>query len=83
MLLGGGLLQAANGRLLGAIETGLQETAPRPSSGRRHRRPIVGAALLALDELGAGGEARSASGVSYAARSVEARTLTTKGGSDG
>jgi N-acetylglucosamine kinase-like BadF-type ATPase len=52
VVLGGGVIQAADGRLLGAIETGLREVGPaiqvRPSTAP----PIVGAALLGLDELG-------------------------------
>ena len=53
VLLGGGLLQATNGRLLGAIEAGLHETAPaavvrpaaRPRSSAQRSSP--------LDEIGA------------------------------
>ncbi len=58
VLLGGGLLQATNGRLLGAIEAGLHETAPAAVVRQAASPPIVGAALLALDEIGAGGEAQ-------------------------
>jgi N-acetylglucosamine kinase-like BadF-type ATPase len=58
VLLGGGLLQAGDGRLLAAIENGLHELGPglvvRPTASP----PIVGAALLALDELGAPPEAQ-------------------------
>jgi N-acetylglucosamine kinase-like BadF-type ATPase len=58
VLLGGGLLQATNGRLLGAIEAGLHETAPAAVVRQAASPPIVGAALLALDEMGANGEAQ-------------------------
>jgi N-acetylglucosamine kinase-like BadF-type ATPase len=58
VLLGGGLLQATNGRLLGAIEAGLHETAPAAVVRQAASPPIVGAALLALDEIGANGEAQ-------------------------
>jgi N-acetylglucosamine kinase-like BadF-type ATPase len=58
VLLGGGLLQAANGRLIGAIEAGLYEAAPAAVVRQAPSPPIVGAALLALDELGANGEAQ-------------------------
>jgi N-acetylglucosamine kinase-like BadF-type ATPase len=51
VLLGGGLLQAGDGRLLGAIEAGLQEVAPTVIVRRTMSPPIVGAALLALDGL--------------------------------
>jgi N-acetylglucosamine kinase-like BadF-type ATPase len=53
VLLGGGLLQAGDGRLLGAIEAGLTEVdgslVVRPAGSP----PIVGAALLALDQANA------------------------------
>ena len=59
VLLGGGLLQAGDGRLLSAIEGALHEIGPalvvRPTASP----PIVGAALLALDELGAGPDAQA------------------------
>ena len=58
VLLGGGLLQAANGRLIGAIEAGLYEAAPAAVVRQAPSPPIVGAALLALDELGGNGEAQ-------------------------
>ena len=58
VLLGGGLLQATNGRLLGAIETGLHETVPAAVVRQAVSPPIVGAALLALDEIGVSGEAQ-------------------------
>ena len=54
VLLGGGMFRTGDGRLLGAIEAGV-------GAGVEVRvaasEPIVGAALLALDELGAGPEA--------------------------
>jgi N-acetylglucosamine kinase-like BadF-type ATPase len=52
VLLGGGLLQARDGRLLGAIESGLHEVEPRIVVRRSRSAPIVGAALLGLDALG-------------------------------
>ena len=57
VLLGGGLLQSGDGRLLGAIETGLRDVGPRITAGRHSSPPIVGAALRGLDQLGAGPEA--------------------------
>ena len=58
VVLGGGLLAAGNGRLLDAIELGLRAVGPqlvvRPTSAP----PVVGAALLGLDALGADAEAR-------------------------
>jgi N-acetylglucosamine kinase-like BadF-type ATPase len=58
VLLGGGLLQATNGRLIGAIQAGLHEAAPAAVVRQAPSPPIVGAALLALDELGADSEAQ-------------------------
>jgi N-acetylglucosamine kinase-like BadF-type ATPase len=54
VLLGGGMFRAGDGRLLGAIEAGL---GPGVEVRVAASEPIVGAALLGLDELGAGPEA--------------------------
>lgn len=59
VLLGGGLLQGGDGRLLAAIEGGLHDVAPAVAVRPASSPPIVGAALLALDELGAEAEARA------------------------
>jgi N-acetylglucosamine kinase-like BadF-type ATPase len=59
VLLGGGLLQAGDGRLLSAIEDALHEVGPVLVVRTTASPPIVGAALLALDELGAGPEAQN------------------------
>ena len=53
LLLGGGLLQAGDGRLLGRIEAGMREVGPEIAVRRSSSPPIVGAVLLALDSLGA------------------------------
>lgn len=53
VLLGGGLLQAGNARLLEGIEAGLSEVGPEITARVNEAPPIVGAALLALDEIGA------------------------------
>jgi N-acetylglucosamine kinase-like BadF-type ATPase len=53
VVLGGGLLQSGNRRLLGGIEAGLCEIGPGLSMRVARSRPIVGAALLGLDRLGA------------------------------
>jgi N-acetylglucosamine kinase-like BadF-type ATPase len=58
VLLGGGLLQATNGRLIGEIQAGLHEAAPAAVVRQAAWPPIVGAALLALDELGADSDAQ-------------------------
>jgi len=58
VILGGGLLRAGDGRLLGAIERGLRAVGPEIVVRAADAPPIVGAALLGLDELGAGAEAQ-------------------------
>jgi N-acetylglucosamine kinase-like BadF-type ATPase len=55
VLLGGGLLQGENSRVVERIRTGLAGITVRLTGAP----PIVGAALLALDELGADREARA------------------------
>ena len=57
IVLGGGVLQAGDPRLLGAIEEGLHELGPGLTVRLVESPPVVGAALLGLDELGAEAEA--------------------------
>ena len=57
VILGGGVLRSGNGRLLSRIEAELLEVAPNSNVRVCTEPPIVGAALLALDEIGAGSEA--------------------------
>jgi N-acetylglucosamine kinase-like BadF-type ATPase len=57
VVLGGGLFRSGNGHLLGAIEAGLRDVSPTISAHPPAAPPIAGAALLALDELGASPEA--------------------------
>ena len=57
VVLGGGVLQAGNARLLGGIETGLREVGPRLVVHVAASRPIVGSVLLGLDRLGASPDA--------------------------
>jgi N-acetylglucosamine kinase-like BadF-type ATPase len=57
VLLGGGLLRAGDGRLLGSIEQGLRELGEQIVVQRTASPPVVGAALFGLDALGAGEEA--------------------------
>ncbi len=54
VLLGGGMFRAGDGRLMGAIEAGV---GPEVQVRVAASEPIVGAALLGLDDLGAGPEA--------------------------
>lgn len=51
--LGGGLMQSGDARLIGAIKAGLAHHAPAATIHVTSSPPIVGAALLGLDELGA------------------------------
>jgi N-acetylglucosamine kinase-like BadF-type ATPase len=53
VLLGGGLMRAANGRLEGAIAEGLREVGSQITARVVPELPIVGAALLGLDDLAA------------------------------
>jgi N-acetylglucosamine kinase-like BadF-type ATPase len=58
VLLGGGLLQPGDGPLSAAVEAGLREVAPQTSVAATSSPPIVGAALLGLDAIGAPVEAQ-------------------------
>jgi len=57
VLLGGGLMRGADGALIGAVEAGLADLGSSIAIRRTSAPPILGAALLALDELGAAPEA--------------------------
>ncbi len=59
VLLGGGVLQDADGDLLAAIAAGLKEAAPGVTVRPTASPAIVGAALLGLDQLDAGLEAQA------------------------
>jgi N-acetylglucosamine kinase-like BadF-type ATPase len=59
LLLGGGLLQAGDGRLLERIEEEIRLVSPAIAVRRASSPPIVGAVLLALDALGAPREAQA------------------------
>jgi hypothetical protein len=58
VLLGGGMFRTGDGRLLGAIEAGLRQLGEAVTPRVADSHPIVGAALLALDDLGAGPDAQ-------------------------
>ena len=58
VLLGGGLLQPGNGRLLDGIDAGMRDVGPAITVRTTTLPPIVGAALLGLDELGANPDAQ-------------------------
>jgi N-acetylglucosamine kinase-like BadF-type ATPase len=58
VLLGGGLLQTGDGLLSAAVEEELRRLAPRATVTAPSSPPIVGAALLGLDALGADADAQ-------------------------
>jgi N-acetylglucosamine kinase-like BadF-type ATPase len=53
VVLGGGVLASGNTRLLSGIEAGLAERAPHSRAQLVRSRPILGAALLTLETVGA------------------------------
>jgi N-acetylglucosamine kinase-like BadF-type ATPase len=59
VLLGGGLVQSGNGRLVGAVRAGLADVGTVLAVRATTSAPIVGATLLGLDALGAPPEAKS------------------------
>jgi N-acetylglucosamine kinase-like BadF-type ATPase len=59
VLLGGGLTRSGDGRLIGAVQSGLKKEAPAATVRATSSPPIVGAALLGLDKLEAGREAQT------------------------
>jgi N-acetylglucosamine kinase-like BadF-type ATPase len=58
IVVGGGLMRTADSELLGRIESGLRRVGPRLILRRTTAPPIVGAALLGLDAVGAGRDAQ-------------------------
>jgi N-acetylglucosamine kinase-like BadF-type ATPase len=59
VVLGGGLLKSAQARVLDAIAAGLAEVGPAIEVHPTSSAPVVGAALLGLDELGADAAAQA------------------------
>jgi N-acetylglucosamine kinase-like BadF-type ATPase len=59
VVLGGGLLRAGSARLDGRIDANIHAAAPRARIVRTSQPPVVGAAVLALDEAGASASARA------------------------
>jgi N-acetylglucosamine kinase-like BadF-type ATPase len=59
VLVGGGLVQAGDGRLVDAVSAGLTAAELRLTVRATSSSPIVGAALLGLDELGASPQAKA------------------------
>jgi N-acetylglucosamine kinase-like BadF-type ATPase len=77
VLLGGGLLQG-DGRLTSAVEDELRQLAPQATVAAPESPPIVGAALLGLDTLGAGADAQA-----RAREELEAAVAAERGGDGG
>jgi hypothetical protein len=73
VVLGGGLLQSADGHLVAAIDSELRDVAPKVVVRTTGTPAIVGAALLGLDDLGsdAAADARLRSELDAAARRIE------------
>ena len=59
VLIGGGLVQAGDGKLVDAVSTGVAEAGLRLTVRATSSAPIVGATLLGLDALDASPEAKS------------------------
>jgi N-acetylglucosamine kinase-like BadF-type ATPase len=59
VVLGGGIFQSGDGGLLRAVEDGLGEVAPRATLRTPRVSPVLGAALAALDDLGADADAHA------------------------
>ncbi len=74
VVLGGGLLRAAPEPIIERISDGVREVAPKAHVRLAERAPIVGAALLGLDELGVDGEA-----VTRATRELQAAFVEIEG----
>ena len=72
--LGGGLMQSDDPRLIGAIKAGLAHEAPAATVHVTSSPPIVGAALLGLDALGAGADAQARVRTELAHLSTNAET---------
>jgi N-acetylglucosamine kinase-like BadF-type ATPase len=58
VVLGGGLMQSQDHRLISAVASGLHDVAPQATVKVTTSPPVVGAALLGLDELAAGPDAQ-------------------------
>ena len=78
VLLGGGLLQSGDGRLSRQVEKALRDVAPKASVTAPSSPPIVGAALLGLDAIGA-----SAAAQQRVRGELEQAVAAEQGGSDG
>jgi N-acetylglucosamine kinase-like BadF-type ATPase len=76
VILGGGLMRAGNGRLEAGIEEGLRAIGPAIVTRVVSEPPIVGAALLGLDALGANAAARDRARAELAAAAGDGLAMT-------
>jgi N-acetylglucosamine kinase-like BadF-type ATPase len=76
VILGGGLMRAGNGRLQSGIEHGLRAIGPGIVTRVVAEPPIVGAALLGLDDLGASAAARDRARAELAAAAGDGLAMT-------
>jgi N-acetylglucosamine kinase-like BadF-type ATPase len=76
VILGGGLMRAGNGRLEAGIEEGLRAVGPGIVTRVVAEPPIVGAALLGLDDLGAPAAARSRARAELSAAAGDGLAMT-------
>jgi N-acetylglucosamine kinase-like BadF-type ATPase len=76
VILGGGLMRAGNGRLEAGIEAGLRAIGPAIVTRVVSEPPIVGAALLGLDALGANAAARDRARAELAAAAGDGLAMT-------
>ena len=79
VVLGGGVLRSVSANVVEEIAAGVQETAPRARVIVAPSEPIVGAALLGLDALGAeaGAKNRARAGLGAAVADVESEPAAT------
>ena len=80
VILGGGLMRAGNGRLQTGIEEGLRAIGPGIVTRVVAEPPIVGAALLGLDDLGASAAARDRARAELAAAAGDGLAMTGRTG---
>ena len=73
VVLGGGLLQSGDGRLVDAVRAELEQVGPDLEVRATTSAPIVGAALLGLDDIGASDEAKARAREELAAAARGAR----------
>ena len=86
VVLGGGIFLAEDRPFLARVEDGIRTVAPRANTVRLRLPPVVGAALIGLDEIGAAGRAaerlrESVSHASIVRRSGRSDRRSTRAGS--